>query len=97
MYKSYYDILRHPVVTEKSTYDNEKSKYHFVVDKDSNKNYIKKAVENIFSVTVTKVNVVNKKGKTKRFKGHLGKQNDTKKAIVTLKDGDSIDITGSAK
>ncbi len=97
MYKSYYDILRKPVVTEKSTYDNEKGKYHFIVDKNTNKSYVKKAVENVFSVNVEKVNILNNKGKTKRFKGHLGKQNDTKKAIVTLKEGDSIDITGSIK
>ena len=89
----YYDTILSPVITEKSTIVSEHNKVIFKVAIDADKPSIKEAVENLFKVTVTKVNTIKIKGKTKRFKGTLGRRPDYKKAIVTLKDGQSIDIT----
>lgn len=87
-----YDVIVRPLVTEKSTMGSEHSKVTFVVAPDATKPEIKHAVEALFKVSVEDVNTLILKGKTKRFRGRLGKRNDTKKAIVTLKEGQTIDI-----
>lgn len=88
-----YDTLVAPVITEKSTLVAEDNKIIFRVRMEATKPEIKKAVESLFKVDVTKVNTILVKGKTKRFRGMLGRRSDYKKAIVTLKDGQSVDIT----
>jgi large subunit ribosomal protein L23 len=90
---SHYDVIRRPVVTEKSTLASELSKVVFDVAVDANKAEIKAAVEALFSVKVTAVNTMVRKGKTKRFRGRIGVRNDVKKAVVTLAEGQSIDIS----
>lgn len=92
-----YDVLTKPVVTEKTTLLNELNKYTFKVAPDANKNNVKLAVEEIFDVKVSKVNVLNVKGKVKRFRGRVGKQSGYKKAIVTLAEGQTLDLSGSVK
>jgi large subunit ribosomal protein L23 len=87
------DILLAPVVSEKSYGLLDEGKYTFVVDPRANKTEIKIAVEQVFSVKVASVNTINRKGKTRRTKFGLGKRKDTKRAIVTLREG-SIDIFG---
>ncbi|HEY8720487.1 50S ribosomal protein L23 [Pengzhenrongella sp.] len=87
------DILIAPVVSEKSYGLLDEGKYTFVVDPRSNKTEIKVAIEQIFSVKVASVNTINRKGKTRRTKFGMGKRKDTKRAIVTLREG-SIDIFG---
>jgi len=89
---SHYDIIRSPVVTEKSTMASEVNQVVFNVATDASKPEIKAAVEALFSVKVKSVNTLVNKGKVKRFRGVLGRRNDVKKAIVTLVDGQSIDI-----
>ena len=89
----HYDVLTAPHITEKSTLASENNAVVFKVAGDATKPQIKEAVEAIFSVTVTGVNTLVMKGKTKRWKGKPYKRTDQKKAIVTLKDGDSIDVT----
>jgi large subunit ribosomal protein L23 len=89
----HYDVIRNPVVTEKSTMASEHSQVVFDVAIDATKPEIKAAVEALFSVKVKAVNTNVRKGKVKRFRGHLGVRNDVKKAIVTLVDGQSIDIS----
>lgn len=89
----YYDTILSPIITEKSTVVSEFNKVIFKVAIDAEKPMIKEAVEALFKVKVTKVNTIKVKGKTKRFKGTLGRRPDFKKAIVTLEDGQSIDIT----
>lgn len=86
------DILRKPVVTEKSTSLLQDNKYTFLVDPRANKTEIKQAVEKIFKVKVEKVNTMRVKGKFKRVRNILGKTPDRKKAIVKLKEGDKIEI-----
>jgi large subunit ribosomal protein L23 len=88
-----YDTLVSPIITEKSTLVAEENKIIFRVRIEATKPEIKEAVETLFKVDVTKVNTILVKGKTKRFKGQLGRRSDYKKAIVTLKDGQSVDIT----
>ena len=93
--KDAYQIIRYPLITEKSTIlREEKSKYTFRVDKRANKVEIKKAIESIFpDVEVISVNTLNVKGKPRRFRyNKRGKSPDWKKAIVTLRPGDSIEI-----
>jgi len=90
---SNYDVIRAPVVTEKSTLASEHSQVVFDVAMDATKADIKTAVEALFSVKVKAVNTLVRKGKVKRFRNSLGVRNDTKKAIVTLVDGQSIDIS----
>ncbi|MEP2943319.1 MAG: 50S ribosomal protein L23 [Hyphomicrobiales bacterium] len=90
---SHYDIIRSPVITEKSTMASENNQVVFNVAPDATKPEIKKAVETLFSVKVKAVNTLNRKGKVKRFRGMIGKQNDVKKAIVTLQEGSTIDVT----
>ena len=89
----HYDVIRHPVVTEKSTMASEHSQVVFEVAIDATKPEIKAAVEALFSVKVKAVNTLVRKGKVKRFRQELGVRKDTKKAIVTLVDGQSIDIS----
>lgn len=88
-----YEIIRAPVITEKATMGSEHGQVTFLVPMDATKPEIKEAVEVLFKVKVRGVNTVVQKGKTKRFRGHLGRRNDTKKAIVSLADGQTIDIT----
>ncbi|AVX04387.1 50S ribosomal protein L23 [Maritalea myrionectae] len=87
-----YDIIRNPVVTEKSTYASEHNQVVFDVAIDATKPEIKAAVEGLFSVKVKAVNTLVRKGKEKRFRGRVGQRKDVKKAIVTLAEGQSIDI-----
>jgi len=87
------DILLAPVVSEKSYGLLDEGKYTFVVDPRANKTEIKIAVERVFKVKVDSVNTMNRQGKTRRTRFGLGKRKDTKRAIVTLKEG-SIDIFG---
>jgi len=89
----HYDVILSPVITEKATAATEFNKVVFRVRHDATKPQIKAAVEKLFNVKVTGVNTLVRKGKTKRFRGMLGTQSDMKRAIVTLADGQSIDIT----
>jgi large subunit ribosomal protein L23 len=88
-----YRIILAPVITEKATIISEHNQVTFRVALEATKPEIKVAVEGLFDVKVKAVNTIVQKGKVKRFRGHLGKRSDFKKAIVTLVDGDSIDIT----
>lgn len=88
-----YDVIVSPVVTEKATSASEHNQVVFKVRKDSTKPQIKAAVEKIFGVKVKSVNTLIRMGKIKRFKGTVGQQSDVKKAVVTLVEGESIDIT----
>ena len=89
----HYDTILAPVITEKATVLSEQNKVVFRVAHDASKDEIAAAVEELFKVTVTKVNTMVTKGKTKRFRGIMGRRSDVKKAIVTLAEGQSIDIT----
>ena len=89
------DILFSPVVSEKSYSLLDEGKYTFIVDPRANKTEIKIAVERVFGVKVDSVNTLNRQGKTRRTKFGLGKRKNTKRAIVTLKEG-SIDIFGGS-
>ncbi|MCT8974514.1 MULTISPECIES: 50S ribosomal protein L23 [Microbaculum] len=89
----HYDILVAPVITEKSTLASEQNQVVFKVAPTATKPEIKAAVEALFSVKVKNVNTLVRKGKVKRFRGIKGKQNDVKKAIVTLEEGHAIDVT----
>jgi large subunit ribosomal protein L23 len=88
-----YEILRRPVITEKATLLSEHNQVAFMVAPDATKPEIKAAVEDLFKVKVKAVNTLCQKGKIKRFRGRFGKRPDTKKAMVTLEAGHSIDIT----
>ncbi len=88
-----YAIIRSPVITEKATLLSEFNQVSFRVPLDAVKPEIKAAVEGLFSVKVTAVNTLRQKGKVKMFRGRPGKRVDIKKAIVTLAEGQSIDIT----
>jgi len=87
-----YRVLRKPMVTEKSTSLLQDNKYTFEVDPKANKTEIKQAVESLFKVKVEKVNTMRVKGKLKRVRQIQGRTPDRKKAIVTLKQGDKIEI-----
>jgi len=89
------DVLIAPVVSEKSYGLLDDNKYTFVVHPDSNKTEIKIAVEQIFGVKVIGVNTINRKGKSRRTSNGLGKRKDTKRAIVSVAAGQSIDIFSS--
>jgi len=89
----HYDVIRSPVITEKSTMASEQDKVLFNVSQDATKGEIKAAVEALFKVKVKSVNTLVRKGKTKRFRGVRGRQSDFKRAIVTLEEGQSIDVT----
>jgi large subunit ribosomal protein L23 len=88
-----YDVILAPVITEKATILTEQNKVVFKVAKTATKPQIKMAVEKLFDVKVTAVNTLVRKGKVKRFRGTIGRQSDVKKAIVTLAEGQSIDVT----
>ena len=88
-----YEVIRRPVVTEKSTLGSEHNQVTFRVPLDASKPEIKAAVEGLFAVKVKAVNTMRQKGKIKRFRGRIGKRADTKKAYVTLEEGHSIDVT----
>ncbi len=88
-----YTIVSKPVVTEKGTTDTvDRNAYHFRVPRDSNKIEIRQAVERVFSVKVTSVNTSHVRGKNRRRGWVAGKRPDWKKAMVTLKEGDTIDV-----
>lgn len=87
-----YDVLKKPLITEKSTSLLQENKYTFEVDPRANKTEITQAVQSIFKVKVEKVNTMRVKGKTKRVRNIPGKTPDRKKAIVTLRKGDKIEI-----
>ena len=88
-----YDVILSPSITEKSTLVSEHNQVIFNVRRTATKPEILAAVEQLFNVKVKAVNTLNRKGKIKRFKGVIGRRSDVKKAIVTLEDGQSIDIT----
>lgn len=88
-----YDVIVSPVISEKSTMASENNQVVFNVRKDATKPDIKQAVEQLFKVKVDAVNTLVRKGKRKVFRGRRGQQSDVKKAVVTLADGYSIDVT----
>jgi large subunit ribosomal protein L23 len=90
---NHYDVILAPHITEKSTMLSEHNAVVFKVAKGASKPQIKAAVEALFNVSVTGVNTITQKGKTKRWKGRPYQRSDVKKAVVTLADGQSIDIT----
>jgi large subunit ribosomal protein L23 len=89
----HYDVIRSPVITEKATLASESSQVIFNVAATATKPEIKAAVEQLFNVKVKAVNTLVRKGKKKTFRGITAMQSDTKKAIVTLADGQTIDVT----
>ena len=91
------DVIIRPVVSEKSYGGLEQNTYTFLVDPRSNKTEIKEAIQKIWNVRVTSVNTLNRKGKTKRRRLTVGKQADKKRAIVTLAEGDAIEIFETGK
>tara|TARA_B100000427_G_C15138003_1_gene433138 strand:+ start:23 stop:325 length:303 start_codon:yes stop_codon:yes gene_type:complete len=88
-----YDKILSPLLTEKSTNLSSQNKIIFKVHKNANKKNIKKNIEKIFKVTVTKINIINKQNRTKLTRGRKVKVSGFKKAIITLKKGQSIDLT----
>jgi large subunit ribosomal protein L23 len=88
----HYDVIVSPAITEKSTMASEQNQVVFNVAKKATKPEIKAAVEALFSVKVTAVNTLVRKGKVKRFRGTVGRQGDVKRAVITLADGHSIDV-----
>ena len=93
----HYDVILSPVITEKSTRVSEQGKFMFNVHQDADKESIKSAIEALFGVKVIKVNTLNRLGKVKRFRNSEGRRQDTKKAVVTLAEGQSIDFSVGAK
>jgi len=88
-----YDVIISPVITEKATAVSESNQVVFKVRREATKPEIKAAIEQLFKVKVVSVNTLTRKGKTKLFKGIKGTQQDVKKAIVRLAEGDKIDVT----
>jgi Ribosomal protein L23 len=88
-----FDVILQPVITEKATIGSEHGQVQFKVAIDATKIEIKRAVEELFNVKVTSVNTIRVKGKTKMFRGRVGRRSDYKKAIVSLAEGQSIDVT----
>ena len=88
-----FDVIKSPLVTEKSTDLSKNNQVVFKVDIKSNKSEIKDAIEKIFKVKVKAINIIKSKGKVKIFKGKKGKRIDSKKAIVSLKEGETIDFS----
>ena len=88
-----HDVIRAPVITEKSTLVSEHNQVIFKVAKEASKPEIKAAVEKLFNVKVKAVNTLVRKGKTKVFRGQFGSQSDVKRAVVTLEEGHRIDVT----
>tara|TARA_B100001123_G_scaffold422763_1_gene532117 strand:- start:540 stop:833 length:294 start_codon:yes stop_codon:yes gene_type:complete len=93
---NYLDSIKSPVVTEKATGLSEQNKVIFKVHENASKDSIKKNIEKIFKVKVIKVNTINRKPKTKMVKGKLGVKKGFKKAVITLKKGQSIDLGSGA-
>ncbi len=89
----HYDVIRKPIITEKTTMASENGAVVFEVAIDANKPSIKEAVEALFGVKVKAVNTTITKGKAKRFRGMMGKRKDVKKAYVTLEEGNTIDVS----
>jgi large subunit ribosomal protein L23 len=89
----HYDVILSPVITEKATNASEQNKVVFKVALDATKPQIKEAVEKLFDVKVKSVNTLRRRGKWKIFKGRVGRQSDSKRAIVTLEEGQRIDVT----
>ncbi len=92
-----YEVIRSPLVSEKSTFISQFNYYVFKVSTNSNKSEIKDAIENIFKVEVKSVNTLNQKGKKKRFRGKVGVRAGIKKAFVKLAEGQTIDTTVEVK
>ena len=92
--KNYFDILVSPVITEKSSMLSESNKVVFKVGMKSSKSEIKKSIEELFKVKVKSVNTLRRKGKRTNFKNIKGKRKDFKHAIITLEEGQSIDVMG---
>jgi large subunit ribosomal protein L23 len=88
----HYDTILAPLITEKATYLSDQNKVVFRVAMDATKAEITDAIQELFKVQVVKVNTLVQKGKTKRWRGRPGRRNDVKKAIVTLAEGQSIDV-----
>ena len=88
------NLIKKPVITEKSTANAQFNKYIFEVRKDANKINIKKVIEEIYKVKVQKLNSLNVKSKPKVFKGQRGTRSELKRIIVTLKEGNTIDMSG---
>ena len=88
------NLIKKPVITEKSTANAQFNKYIFEVRKDANKINIKKTIEDIYKVKVQKLNSLNVKSKPKVFKGQRGTRSELKRIIVTLKEGNTIDMSG---
>ena len=88
-----YDIVRAPVITEKATNVSEHNQVIFRVPLSATKREVKAAVEGLFNVRVTAVNTIRVRGKVKRFRGRIGRRSDYKKAVVTLGEGQRIDVT----
>ena len=89
----HYDVIRKPIITEKATMASENNAVVFEVAIDANKPQIKEAIESLFGVKVKAVNTSITKGKSKRFRGQLGRRKDVKKAYVTLEEGNTIDVS----
>ncbi|MGE3146769.1 MAG: 50S ribosomal protein L23 [Pseudorhodoplanes sp.] len=89
----HYDVILSPVITEKATSASEHNKVVFKVARDATKPQIKEAVEKLFDVKVANVNTVVRKGKWKIFKGKVGRQSPSKRAVITLAEGHRIDVT----
>ena len=89
----HYDVIVSPVITEKATNLSEQNKVVFRVRPDATKPQIKEAVEKLFDVKVKSVNTLVTKGKVKMFRGKRGQRSDVKKAVVTLEEGQTIDVT----
>ncbi|MFK8040142.1 MAG: 50S ribosomal protein L23 [Rickettsiaceae bacterium] len=87
-----YDLIKSPIITEKATILKENGKFVFKVTKNANKLSVKNSLESIFEVKVKKVNIINVKGKQKKFKGRIGFRSDQKKVLVTLEEGYDIDL-----
>ena len=92
-----YEVIRSPLVSEKSTFISQFNYYVFKVSTNSNKSEIKDAIEKIFNVEVKSVNTLNQKGKKKRFRGKVGVRAGIKKAFVKLAEGQTIDTTVEVK
>ena len=89
----HYDVIISPVITEKATVASERNQVTFKVARTATKPQIKEAVEKLFDVKVKSVNTLVRKGKVKAFKGSVGTQSPTKRAVVTLAEGHTIDVT----
>ena len=89
----FYDLIKKPIITEKATILSNNSQVIFSVPMAASKSIVKQAIEKLFGVNVKKVNMLVIKGKTKRFKGKMGKRKNEKKAIISLEKGQKIDIT----